>query len=121
MPKRGSGKTRVEAAALDVLALCLKAKGEFTDLMIGLDKCISADIANDPDLTRALYLFKESEWLEGARRSTMHHTATHFLETALEKDFGDKTKDDLKGQLMPFLMSLSDIEKSLRETMGSVD
>lgn len=121
MPKQGSGKNRVEAAGMDVLGLLLRAKANFTDLMIGLDKCISADMTNDPDLTRALYLFNESEWLEGGRRSTMHHTATHFLETAMQKDFGDQTKEELKSQLMPFLASLAKIEKGLRETMARVD
>lgn len=121
MPHKGSGKNRVEAAAMDVMALCLKAKGQFTDFMIGLDKCIAADMENDPDLTRAYYLFKESADLEGDRRETMHGTAMHFLEVAMEKDFGDKTKEELKGQLMPFLESIAKIETGLREAMGNRD
>lgn len=121
MPKQGSGKNRVEAAAMDVLSLCLKAKGQFTDLMIGLDKCIAADLDNDPDLTRAHYLFKESVDLDGERRETMHGTGMHFLEVAMEKDFGDQSKEELKSHLMPFLESLSNIESGLREAMRKVD
>lgn len=121
MPKQGSGKNRNESAAMDILALCLKVKGQFTDLMIQVDKTIAADNDNDPDLTRSHYLFKESAGLEGERRETMHHTAMHFLEVAMEKDFGDRTKDDLKAMLMPFLESLDGIEAALRGAMGKVD
>lgn len=121
MPKQGTGKNRRESAAMDILALCLKVKGQFTDLMIQVDKTIAADNDNDPDLTRAHYLFKESADLDGDRRATMHHTAMHFLEVAMEKDFGDRTKDELKSMLMPFLESLDGIEKSIRSSMNKVD
>jgi len=121
MPKEGSGRNELQNVALDLIALLDKAESRFTELLMQVDKCISADMSNDPDLSQAHYFLTESETVDPEKAQRMRHAASSFLEVAMDKDFTDSTKEDLKAMLMPYLTSLSQNKASALKLMEKIN
>lgn len=117
----GNGKTTMQNLVLEGQSIIEALKREFTGMTQAVDAIEEADLSNDPDLSAALTSLKTARDLENPTQKDCElNTAQTYLETAIQKDFGDLTIAQMKAQLLPFQQKIEALATQLNHLQGEL-
>lgn len=115
-------KAKLTNVLMDTIALAGKVSGATGGIIAGIDNAIRADLANDKDLLRAEASLKSALDLcdPKAKAHAAVQTALAHLRMAMEKDFADTTKEQLKGAVLPFQEKVDTHIESMKALIGGL-
>jgi|GEM_PF-2249072 len=89
---------------MDAIAVAGKVSGATGGIIAGIDTAIQADLSNDKDLLLAASSLRFARDLVDPNSGAYIaiRTAENHLATAMEKDFADMTKENLKAAVLPY-------------------
>lgn len=115
-------KPKTIDALMDGISATSKASGAMGAILYGLDISINADISNDRDLILTdaeakkllALLDPKSEAYKVCQKMIVH------LKTAMEKDFSDHTKEQLKAQILPYRDTIDSQTELMKGLIGKM-